>query len=214
MDKVIVVLPAYNEEKTVGKVIDEIRLLGLGYDILVVDNNSTDKTAEIAKARGVQYLFVKEQGKGCAISKGFKSVSGTTVIMDSDYTYPAAYIPALVGSLKEYDVVLGWRKYKDPGAMTSTNSIGNYLLTKLANLLYGTHIHDVCTGMWAFRDVRPLVIESKGFTLEPEMLIQARRYGWKIGEVSIHYRAREGTSKLNILDGFKIGAYLLRERFR
>lgn len=223
MGKVIVVLPAYNEEKTVGKVIDEIRSLGQGYGILVVDNNSTDKTAEIAKAQEVQYLFVKEQGKGCAISKAFLGSAtwdyDCVVMIDADFTYPASYIPILLKDLgTKYDVVLGWRKYKIRGSMTTTNKFGNYLLTKLACLLYGSNIHDVCTGLWAFCNewayALSSTLESKGFMLEPEMFSRLKKWNLRIGEIPIEYRPREGEAKLHIVDGLRIAWCLIRERFR
>ena len=219
MEKVcIVLLPAYNEEKSIGKVIDEITALPYKYGILVVDNNSKNGTAEIIRKavieKGIQTIFVEEQGKGHAVQKALMFIDGPMILMDSDFTYPACYIPALVEGLERYDVVIGYRKKKDKDSMTLTNKVGNYLLTKLANLLYGTHIHDVCSGMWAFRDARPLVVESTGFTLEAEFLIQSSRYKWKIGEIPIHYRAREDKPKLRVIDGFRIGAYLIRERLR
>jgi len=223
VDKVLVVLPAFNEEKSLGKVIDEIRTYCPTYDILVVDNNSTNGTAKVAQEKGVQFLFVKEQGKGCAINEAFLGAAhweySCVVMMDADFTYPAAYIPYLVGRLGgEYDVVLGWRKYKARGSMTTTNKIGNYLLTKLANVLYGTNIHDVCSGMWAFCNEWAYSLggstESKGFTLEAEMFSKLRKRNLRIGEVAIDYRAREDKPKLRVWDGFKIGYYLVRERFR
>jgi len=223
MDKVLVILPAYNEEKSIGQVIDEIRALEKGYDILVVDNNSKDKTAAIAKSKGVQYLFVKEQGKGCAMNRAFEGAGSwdytCVVMMDADGTYPAAYIPIFLQDLgTKYDAVLGCRWRKEKGSMSLANRFGNKVLTEMANLLFGTDIHDLCSGMWAFCNEWAYALggtlSSKGFTLEAEMLARLSKWNLRIGEVPIVYRPRVGEAKLHIVDGLRIARCLIRERFR
>ena len=155
MKKVSVVLPALNEEEAIGKVIDEIpveELESKGYqtEIIVVNNGSTDKTAEIAAAQGAIVIDEPNRGKGRAIRTGFGAVSGDFVFMlDSDFTYPAGYITQMVELLEGgYDVVIGSRLNGsvEQGAIKRFNLIGNHLLAFLANMLYGTRVSDLCTG--------------------------------------------------------------------
>lgn len=209
-------IPAYNEEAAIGKVLDEIKALQMDCRVVVIDNMSIDRTREIALGKGAMVLNERVKGKGRAIRSAFSLVSDDyCVMLDADYTYPAIYIPLILDALGRYDVVMCPRVRKARGSMTLMNAIGNKLLTKLANLLHGTHIRDLCTGMWGFRgDVpRRLGLTSEGFTLEADMLVNAIRMGCRIGEVPIDYRARVDGSKpkLKLSDGFKIGWFLLRE---
>ena len=225
MKKVSVVLPALNEEEAIGKVIDEIpveELEAKGYqvEIIVVDNGSTDKTAEIAAAQGAKVISEPNRGKGRAIRTGFGTVSGDFVFMlDSDFTYPAGYITQMVDLLEGgCDVVLGSRLNGavEHGAMKRLNLIGNHLLAFLANLLYGTRISDLCTGLWGFKVevVRSLNLDAVGFELEANMLIEVAKRGYKISEVPIQYRKRATASKLgSIRAGWGIGKTIVRKRF-
>jgi glycosyltransferase involved in cell wall biosynthesis len=223
--KVSVVLPALNEEEAIGKVIHEIpveELKSKGYqtEIIVVDNGSTDKTAEIAAAQGAKVISEPNRGKGRAIRTGFGTVSGDFVFMiDSDFTYPAGYITQMVGLLENgYDVVLGSRLNGavEHGAMKRLNLIGNHLLAFLANLLYGTRVSDLCTGLWGFKvDVlRSLNLDAVGFELEANMLIEVAKRKYRIGEIPIQYRKRATASKLgSIRAGWGIGRTIVRKRF-
>ncbi len=219
------VLPALNEEEAIGKVIDEIpveELEAKGYqtEIIVVDNGSSDKTAEIAAAQGAKVISEPNRGKGRAIRTGFGTVSGDFVFMlDSDFTYPAGYITQMVGLLESgYDVVLGSRLNGsvEHGAMKRLNLVGNHLLAFLANLLYGTRVSDLCTGFWGFKvDVlRSLNLDAVGFELEANMLIEVAKRKYRIGEIPIQYRRRATASKLgSIKAGWRIGRELIASRF-
>ena len=225
MKKVSVVLPALNEEEAIGKVIDEIpveELESKGYqtEIIVVNNGSTDKTAEIAAAQGAIVIDEPNRGKGRAIRTGFEAVSGEFVFMlDSDFTYPAGYITQMVGLLESgYDVVLGSRLNGavEHGAMKRLNLVGNHLLAFLANLLYGTRVSDLCTGLWGFKVevVRSLNLDAVGFELEANMLIEVAKHKYRVGEVPIQYRRRATASKLgSIRAGWGIGKTIVRKRF-
>jgi dolichol-phosphate hexosyltransferase len=222
---VSVIIPAFNEEESISKVIEEIpkRQLesqGCCVGIVVVDNNSTDQTKKIAEAKGVKIIQEPIRGKGKAIKAGFLSANEDFIfILDADYTYPATYLPQMLKMLEEYDVVLGSRlKGKiEKGAMSRLNYCGNCVLAWLANLLYGTHITDLCTGYWGFRKivVKNLNVDARGFDLEAHLFAQIARKGYRIGEIPINYRRRGTPSKLNSLrDGILIGKTLIKRRFR
>jgi dolichol-phosphate mannosyltransferase len=223
--KVSVVLPALNEEEAIGKVIDEVPVKELeskGYEteIIVVNNGSTDKTAEIASAHGAKVIDESNRGKGLAIRTGFKSVSGDFVFMlDSDFTYPAGHITQMLGLLEGgYDVVLGSRLKGsvEDGAMKKLNLVGNHILAFMANILYRTRISDLCTGFWGFKVevIRSLHLDAVGFELEANMLIEVAKHKYRVGEVPIEYRKRATRSKLgSVKAGFRIGRTLLAKRF-
>ena len=211
-----VLLPAYNEEKTIGLVIDEIRSLPVKCDIVVLDGYSTDDTYNIAAWKGVPILTGPKKGKGNAIRFGFKLVTTPYIIMlDSDYTYPILYICEVYRNLKMgYDVVIGYRKWKEKGSMTLTNKFGNWCLSTIASIVHRKKVYDVCSGMWGFKRgvLDTFTLESEGFTLEAELFINAVKNECNIGQIPIIYRARlEGSSpKLKLSDGFKIGWTLIK----
>ena len=225
MKKVSVVLPALNEEEAIGKVIDEIpveELESKGYqtEIIVVNNGSTDKTAEIATTQGATVIDEPNRGKGRAIRAGFGAVSGDFVFMlDSDFTYPAGYITQMVELLESgYDVVIGSRLNGsvEQGAIKRFNLVGNHLLAFLANMLYGTRVSDLCTGFWGFKvDVlRNLNLDATGFELEANMLIEVAKHKYRVGELPIQYRRRATASKLGAIKaGWRIGRKLIASRF-
>lgn len=224
--EVCIVLPALNEEATIGKVIAEIPQRTLeekGYHatILVADNGSTDRTREIASEKGVKVIVEPRKGKGRAVRTAFEQIEADFVFMlDSDYTYPATYIPEMLTLLEQgYPVVIGSRlKGKiEPGAMSRLNLIGNWLLAWLATILYWRKISDLCTGLWGFRGevIKTLNLQAHGFDFEADLFTQLAKRGYHIAEVPIHYRPRPTEAKLKSLkDGFKIGWRLLTCRFR
>lgn len=223
--EVAIIFPALNEEETIGKVIDEVpaaEIEGRGYrvEIIVVDNGSTDKTREIAEARGARVITEPRRGKGRAMRTAFESVNADFVFMlDADFTYPATYIPGTLELLEGgYDVVLGSRLKGqiEDGAMSRMNLVGNHLLALMANILYRTRISDLCTGYWGLRGevVKSLKLDAVGFELEANLLIESGKRGYRIGELPIDYRRRLTPSKLRSLKtGFRIGRTLIRKRF-
>jgi len=217
--KVAVLLPALNEETTIGRVIDDIPLEALeerGYEpeVLVVDGHSTDRTQEIALSKGARMIIQRGRGKGDAIRSAFKEFDGDYLFMlDSDNTYPPMYILNMLNHLdgQGYDVVMGSRLggYIEPGAMTRVNRFGNVVLSATANAFFpnGHKTTDVCTGMWGFRGdiVKDLVITANHFEVEAEMYAKCVKNGYKIGEIPIRYGRRKTPSKLlSIRDGCKI----------
>ena len=223
---VCIILPALNEEPTIAEVIDEIPRRALeeeGYrvDIVVVDNNSSDRTGQIAQGKGVRVIREQRKGKGRAVRKALSMLKADYVFMlDADYTYPATYIGDMLKLLESGSpAVIGSRLngQLEKGAMSWLNLIGNYLLTLMASILYRTRTTDLCTGYWGLRgEVIPnLKLSANGFQLEAELFIQLARKGYSIAQLPIYYRRRVSPPKLNSLrDGIKIGWTLLTHRLR
>ncbi len=224
-NKISIILPALNEEVTIGKVIDEIPRQALereGYqvEILVVDGNSHDRTKEIAQGKGAQVITEPRRGKGRAMRTALEKVEADFIFMlDADFTYPATYITDMLKILREgHPVVLGSRLKgkREKGAISRLNVVGNFLLTLIANTLYRTKISDLCTGYWGLRgEVIPnLKLSANGFQIEAELFSQLSKMGYHIAEVPIYYRQRQGKAKLSSLkDGLKIGWMLVSRRF-
>ena len=219
MKDVTFVLPAYNEEKSIENVLEGINLTYPESEVIVVDNNSTDNTASIAKNAGALLINEKKQGKGHAVKKGFKNVKSKFAIMiDADNTYYPNEAGKLLMKLKknEADVVLGSRLngIRKKGAITPVNLFGNYILSLTATLLF-SKVSDVCTGYWAFKkEVIDYIlkegINSDGFELEAEMFSVISKKGYKILEIPINYGTRVDSPKLNSMnDGWKIFKTLL-----
>jgi len=212
MKDVTFLLPAYNEELSIGTLIKKIQELYQNSHIIVIDNNSTDKTASIASKLGAEVIFEKKQGKAHAIQKGFNHSDSQYVIMlDADNTYDPADASRLLELLKNDDA--------EKGAISRTNVIGNYLLSLTARLLYHP-ISDVCTGYWAFRKevvdyLLAVGIDCSGFEVEAEMFAKVSKGNFSIREIPISYKKRTDQAKLNSFsDGFKIFKTLINYKMK
>ncbi len=221
---ICIILPALNEELTIAKVIDEIprqalREQGYRVDVVVVDNNSSDRTGQIARKKGAQVILEPRRGKGRAVRTALDTVKADYVFMlDADYTYPATYICDMLKLLQDGSpVVIGSRLngHLEKGAMSRLNLIGNYLLTFMASVLYRTKTTDLCTGYWGMRGevISNLKLSANGFQLEAELFTQLARRGYRIAQLPICYRRRASPPKLNSLnDGIRIGWKLITNR--
>lgn len=214
MKDVTFLLPAYNEEKSIGDLLEDLKRFYPQSRILVVDNNSTDATSEIAKKAGADVIFEEKQGKAHAVKAGFQNIDSEFVIMmDADNTYDPADAKKLIDHLlkTKSDLVMGSRLKgnSEAGAISKLNTLGNFILSLTVSIFY-SKISDLCTGYWAFkREVVDYLlkvgIDSTNFELEAEMFIKVSKGNFKISEVPITYRCRGDESKLNSLkDGWKI----------
>ncbi len=214
MKKVAVLIPCYNEELTVTKVVTDFKNFLPDADIYVYNNNSKDNTRELAVKAGAIVRDEYAQGKGNVVRSMFRDIDADVYVMvDGDDTYPADEAEKLIKPVLEgkADMVIGDR-------LSSTyytenkrpfHNFGNDLVRNLINLLFKAHINDIMTGYRAFskRFVKSMPVMSDGFQIETEMSIFSLVNGMKLVEVPITYRDRpEGSeSKLNTFsDGFKV----------
>lgn len=219
-----VFIPALNEEKHIGNVIDEIPLkeikkMGFDAEILVANGPSTDSTEKIAKGKGANVISVPK-GKGNSVRKAFEYIESDYIIMlDADETYPGAFIVPILKELeKGFDVVLGSRLGGkiEKGAMSSTNVLGNKILTGFANFLFGSKISDMCTGYWGMnrKAVKGVQLSAEGFDIEANLLTECTKKGYRFSEINIEYRKRGDEAKLKAFDdGIKIGKRLFDLKF-
>ena len=220
MKKVAVLIPCYNEEKTIGTVIEDFNKYLPYAKIYVYDNNSTDNTYKIASSyKNVIVKKEKKRGKGNVIKKMFKDIKADIyLLVDGDNTYHAKDAQKLIDGINNgYDMIIGDRLSCDYFKVNTRklHGFGNKVITFIINLFYHSNITDSLSGFRALSKefVNKLNIESNNFEIETEICIKAIRGLYKIGEVPITYTDRiEGSvSKLNtIKDGFKILKFILK----
>ncbi len=214
MTKTAVLIPCYNESKTIEKVITDYRRVFEHADIYVYDNNSTDGTDEIARKAGAIVRYEHKQGKGNVVRSMFRDIEADVYIMvDGDDTYPAKDAIELARLVEEdgVDMAIGDRlssTYFTENKRPFHNT-GNRLVRALINQFYGANVRDIMTGLRAFSwdFVKAFPVTSKGFEIETEMTIFALDSNMSLAEEKVEYRDRpEGSvSKLNtISDGFKV----------
>lgn len=220
MDEIAVLIPCYNEEKTVAKVVADYRAALPEAVVYVYDNNSTDRTAALAAEAGAVVRHEYQQGKGNVLRRMFREIDARCyLLVDGDDTYPADAAPAMVRAVQEHgaDMVVGDR-------LSSTyftenkrpfHNFGNSLVRFSINRLFGTDIQDIMTGYraFSFNFVKTYPVLSRGFEIETEMSIHAVQRRMQVENVVIDYRDRpEGSvSKLNTYsDGAKVLRTILR----
>jgi len=221
MEKISVVIPTKNEQEAIGKCIQKIKKLfneqRIDGEIIVADN-STDKTPEIARSLGAKVVVPDKLGYGYAYQFGFKHVSGDYIVMgDGDGTYDFTDILRLIGPLrkKEADLVMGSRLRGkiEKGAMPWLHKyIGNPVLTGFLNLFFKVGVSDAHCGLRAFTKeaLERMSFNTNGMEFASEMLIQAKRKKLRIKEVPITYYRREGKSKLSSFsDGWRHLKFML-----
>ena len=214
MKKIAVLIPCYNEAKTISKVVKDYKKALPEADIYVFDNNSTDKTDIKAKKAGAIVKYETRQGKGNVVRTMFRTIDADCYLMiDGDDTYPAESAREMCDYIlnDEADMVIGDRLsstyFKENKRLF--HNFGNKLVRRTINFLFKTKIHDVMTGYRAFNRefVKSFPITSKGFEIETEMTIYAVDTNYRLIEVPVEYRDRPAgsVSKLNtVKDGIKV----------
>lgn len=220
MDKIAVLIPCYNEEKTIEKVVHDFQNALPEAVIYVYDNNSTDNTVKSAKAAGAIVRHEYQQGKGNVIRRMFREVDAQCYLLtDGDDTYPANAARAMVDKviIKNADMVIGDRLSSTYVSQNKRHfhSMGNFLVRKCINVLFKNDMKDIMTGYRAlsYEFVKTFPVLSEGFEIETEMSIHAADKNMHIDNVIVNYQDRpEGSfSKLNTYsDGIKVLGTIMR----
>lgn len=217
---VSVVIPCLNEEENieacVAQALEAIRDAGLDGEVVVADNNSTDRSAELAEQAGARVVHVPERGYGAAYLGGFRAARGRFIVMgDADLTYDFGEVPRFVEHLEDgADLVMGNRMNNiQPGAMPWLHQyIGNPILSGFLNLLFRTGVRDAHCGMRAVRRsaLPAMDLRTPGMEFASEMVIRAAKEGLRIDQFDIQYMPRGGESKLSTFrDGWRHLRFLL-----
>ncbi|MEK7669403.1 MAG: glycosyltransferase family 2 protein [Patescibacteria group bacterium] len=227
--KISIIIPAYNEERTLAQIIENVKkvdLFPLEVEVIVVDNNSTDKTLEIAKNLrknnpSIKVFVEKEKGKGSAVKKGLSEATGDLIlIQDADLEYNPADIPKLLEkATSEKVIVYGSRnlnpEQKRKGGLLA--HLGVWFLTKEFNLLFDTNLTDLWTCYKLFPKEASVYFKNGGFESELVFATEIVKNGFQIVEVPISYnnpRTKKEGKKITYSDGIAGIFILLREKFR
>jgi dolichol-phosphate mannosyltransferase len=227
--RVSVIVPVYNEEKTVAQVLEMLSRISVDLDVIVVDDASTDRTWEILEklrqhAPFDVYCYVRHehnQGKGAALRKGFGLVTGNLMmVQDADLEYDPQDLLALVRKWEEatlagYDKVAVYG-VRDLSSQKCTTRWGNRFLTAVTNILYDCHIHDMttCYKLLPSSAVHALPLQAHRFEIDPEITACVLLAGYRIFEVPISYEPRKDKKLRPWKDGWPALAMLLRRRFK
>jgi len=226
--RISVIVPVYNEEKTVAQVLEMLSHVSLDLDVIIVDDASTDRAWEILQelrqhAPFDAYRYVRHQhnqGKGAALRTGFGLVTSDLVmVQDADLEYDPQDLLALVRKWEEatqagYDKVAVYG-VRDLSGQKVTTRWGNRFLTAVTNILYGCHIHDMttCYKLLPSSLVCALPLQGRRFEIDPEITACMLRAGYRIFEVPIGYEPRKDKKLQPWKDGWPALAMLLRRRF-
>ncbi len=223
--KLSVIIPAFNEKNTIMEIIGRVLKTPFNKEVIVVDDGSTDGTAEILKRipPGVKVItHDRNLGKGRAVRSGLETASGDVIIIqDADLEYNPEEYPKLVAPIEEgfADVVYGSRNALGNNPRSSFGFyFGGVLLSKITNLLYGAKLTDEATCYKVFRAdiIKNLKLESKGFEFCPEVTGKLLRRGVHIREIPISYRPRRKAEgkKITWKDGLRAVYHLVKWRFK
>jgi glycosyltransferase involved in cell wall biosynthesis len=210
--KITIGIPCYNEEISIGKVVSDFRSEIPESRIIVIDNNSKDKTSEKAKDAGAEVFFEKKLGKGNAVRKLFEiSDEDILILVDGDDTYFAKDVKKLIQPILENkaDMVVGNRFAYKNDAMNESHNFGNKLFRLILNLFFNTKFKDILSGYRAFNKefYKNTPLLSEKFEIETEMTLQALERNFNVIEIPINYQKRPAGSHSKIKefrDGSKI----------
>src|SRR6516225_11983058 len=216
---ITVIIPCLNEEQGIEKV---LRAMPEFVDqIIVVDNDSTDRTSEVAERLGAQVIREEVRGYGRSYKRGFASATGDLIVtLDGDHSYPVDALSYLIEAFLHLEVdFLNASRFpvRDAHAMSFKNKFGNLVLSLAVSILFFRWVRDSQSGMWVFRRsiLKEMKLESDGMAFSEEIKIEALRSPRvRFGEISIMYSSRLGETKLNAWrDGFANLGFLLKKRF-
>ena len=220
MDSIAVLIPCYNEARTVAKVVADYRAALPQATVYVYDNNSTDGTADLAAAAGAVVRKERQQGKGNVLRRMFREIDAECyLLVDGDDTYPAEAAPEMVRAVRERgaDMVVGDRLSSTYFTQNKRpfHNFGNSLVRFCINRLFGSQIKDIMTGYraFSFQFVKTYPVLARGFEIETEMSIHAVERNMRIEKIVIEYRDRPAgsESKLNTYsDGLKVLRTIVR----
>jgi glycosyltransferase involved in cell wall biosynthesis len=216
--RVAVLVPCFNEEAAVAKVVADFRKNLPGAEIFVYDNNSSDRTVEIASEAGAEVRSERRQGKGHVVRRMFADIDADIyVLVDGDATYDAASAPRMIEKLQvdRLDMVVGFRVDQAEAAYRPGHRTGNRMLTGFLSSVFGEAFKDILSGYRVFsrRFVKSFPVLSDGFEIETELSVHALELALPVAEIETPYFARpEGSfSKLNTWrDGFRILGTILK----
>jgi dolichol-phosphate hexosyltransferase len=217
--KLTVIIPCLNEEEGVERVLE--RMPSYVDEVIVVDNGSTDRTAEVARAFGALVIKEEVRGYGRSYKKGFAHAKGDVIVtLDGDHSYPVDGISYLLEAFLhlELDFLNASRfPVRDPKAMSFKHAVGNLILSLAMSVLFLRWVRDSQSGMWVFRRsiLEGMVLEADGMAFSEEIKVEAiRNPRIRFGEISIQYSSRTGEIKLNPWrDGIYNLLFLVRKRF-
>jgi len=212
--RIAVLLPCYNEEAAIGATVAGFRQALSGATVYVYDNNSRDRTREIAAEAGAVVRTEKQQGKGHVVRRMFADVDADVYVMaDGDLTYDPTAAPQMVDLLlaEQLDMVVGTRRHEEKDAYRGGHVLGNKLFTGLLSGLFGRSFSDIFSGYRVFsrRFVKSFPVLSSGFEIETEISVHALELKMPVGEVETIYAARPEGSQSK-LSTFSDGARILR----
>jgi glycosyltransferase involved in cell wall biosynthesis len=214
-----IVIPAYNEEITIARVLSRIQKSfdphPITYEVIVVDDGSTDKTARIAKCFGARVISQPNSGYGSALKKGLFQAKGQYLcFLDADNTYPPEAIMPMLELARTFSLVIGSRVSLSRNGLTGIRKFGNQLFALSVAILTGTRTTDVWSGLRVFDNkLLPLVRDlPANLTFTPTMTLKSIFFGFSYIEVFIPYQEREGRSKLSVTkDGWRFIKTLILE---
>ena len=216
---ITVIIPCLNEEQGIEKV---LRAMPEFVDeVVVVDNNSTDRTSEVARSLGAKVLREEVRGYGRSYRRGFHDASGDLIVtLDGDHSYPVDALSYLLEAFLHLEVdFLNASRFpvRDPRAMSRKHKFGNLVLSVAMSLLFFRWVSDSQSGMWVLRRsiLKEMKLVSDGMSFSEEIKLEAiRNPRIRFGEISIQYSSRLGEKKLNPWrDGFQNLLFLAKKRF-
>ncbi len=215
---ITVIIPCLNEEQGVEQVMQ--RMPKFVDQVIVVDNGSTDRTADVAKSYGAQVIHEEVRGYGRAYKSGFQKATGDVIVtLDGDHSYPVDALSYLLEAFLHLEVdFLNASRFpvRDRNAMSFKHKFGNWVLSLAMSLLYFRWVRDSQSGMWVFRRniLERINLTSDGMAFSEEIKIEALKAGVRFQELSIQYSSRLGEIKLNPWrDGFYNLWFLVKKRF-